>query len=217
MLTRTKQNRRKVGTVLILTGLSLIITVLLIDMQLRPQIRKAGAYRCQVAATRIIESVMYAELQNQDYTNLVELTRDDSGNIVSIQSNMAGINRLKSRASQLINDGISSIADYGTENELLIPLGTVTGIHMFYGRGPALPIKLSPRGYAEVRLISEFTSAGINQTLHRITMDVSVDIAAIIPGYTTKSETVTVQTEFIVAQTVIIGHVPESYTHVIIG
>ena len=64
------------------------------------------------------------------------------------------------------------------------------------------------------QLISEFSEAGINQTLHRILLEVSVDVSAIIPGYTTS---VDVTTNFVVAETVIVGSIPDSYTHVITG
>jgi sporulation protein YunB len=123
---------------------------------------------------------------------------------------MANINRFKARVTQLINDELNTIEG----NTLDIPLGTVSGFNIFYGRGPAIPVRLTPRGSATVSLTSKFTEAGINQTLHQITLNVSADIAAIIPGYTTAVNT---ETEFIVAQTVIVGHVPESYTHIIVG
>ena len=141
---------------------------------------------------------------------MVKLSYDESGSINSIESNMLKINRLKARVTQLINEEITAIE----ANDLRIPLGTVSGVNLLYGRGPSIPVKLSPKGYAAVNLTSRFSSAGINQTLHQITLTVSADISAIIPGYTTS---VNVTTEFVVAQTVIVGHVPESYTHIILG
>ena len=210
MLIKTKRYNRKKGIKLITIGVILIIAVVLTDMQVRPIIQKAGAYQSQVAAARIINQTVYDEIQGYDYSALVNLSHDEAGNIVSIESNMASINRIKSRVTQLINDGISTIE----QSELQIPVGTVSGINMLYGRGPSFPVRLSPRGYSAVNLVSRFSSAGINQTLHQITLTVSTDISAIIPGYTTS---VNVETEFIIAQTVIVGYVPESYTHVIIN
>ena len=66
----------------------------------------------------------------------------------------------------------------------------------------------------ETALISSFQSAGINQTLHRILVQIKVDISAIIPGYTASG---TIDTQFVIAETVIVGNVPEAYTHVISG
>ncbi|MCL1904144.1 MAG: sporulation protein YunB [Oscillospiraceae bacterium] len=211
MLNKTKQSNRKAGYRLIATGLVLIIFIVLADIRLRPIIQKAGEYQSRVVALRIINQAVQDELQAQEYnyTDLVELSRDAAGNIISIESNMAGINRLKARVSQTINEGMGSIG----QSELKIPIGTVSGINVLYGRGPAIPVKLSPRGFASVNLVSKFTQAGINQTLHQITLNVSSDISAIIPGYTAS---VNVETEFIITQTVIVGTVPESYAHIIL-
>jgi sporulation protein YunB len=201
---------RKVGIRLIAVGIILIVLLILTDLRVRPMIHKAGEFHCRVLAVRIINQAVTDELASLTYGELVNLTHDESGHIISIESNMAGINRLKARVTGLINDNISTIE----QSDLQIPVGTVSGINMLYGRGPAIPVRLTPRGSANVNLASVFTSAGINQTLHQITLTVSVDISAIIPGYT---NSVTVETSFIVAQTIIVGTVPDSYTHIIIG
>jgi len=197
---------------LIALGLILITVVVLTDIRVRPIIKKAGGYQCQVIATRIINQAVHNELENgrYDYMSLVLLTFDETGNITSIQSNMVNINRLKTRVSEYINEDMAKI----DSRDLKIPVGTISGINLLYGRGPAVPVQLTPRGYAGINLVSKFSSAGINQTHHQIIMTVSVDISAIIPGYTTS---VTVDTEFIVAETIIVGYIPESYTHIIIG
>jgi sporulation protein YunB len=212
MLAKTKRNpeKKKHGIRLIAVGLIIIALVVMTDMRVRPMIQKAGAYQCRVIATRIIDHVVYGEVEGYNYSSLVLLSYDDGGSIISIESNMVNINRLKSRVTQLINQRISTIED----TELGIPLGTISGINLLYGRGPSIPVKLTPRGYSTVNLVSKFTSAGINQTLHQITLTVQAEITAIIPGYTSS---VLVETEFIVAQTVIVGYVPESYTHIILG
>jgi sporulation protein YunB len=213
MLNRTRlinKRKRAAGLRLIAIGVILLLIITIIDMRVRPMIQKAGAYQCSVIAARIIERVVYEEITGYNYGSLVVLSYDDSGNIISIESNMASINRLKSRITQQINEQIGVIED----RELGIPIGTISGVNLLYGRGLAIPVRLSPSGFASVNLVSRFTSAGINQTLHQITLTVNAEISAIIPGYTTS---VNVVTEFIVAQTVIVGYVPESYTHIIIG
>ena len=210
MLNRTRVVNKSRGVRLIAAGLILIITVVLTDIRVRPMIQKAGAYQCRVIATRIIDQVVYGEVEEYSYSELVLLSYDDGGSIISIESNMVNINRLKSRVTQEINTHISTIEN----TEVKIPIGTISGINLLYGRGAAIPVKLTPRGYCVVNLVSKFTSAGINQTLHQITLTVQAEVTAIIPGYTSS---VLVETEFIVAQTVIVGYVPDSYTHIILG
>jgi len=208
MLTK-KINRRGIGMKVAAIGLVLLGLLMLTDMRLRPIIQKAGAYRCQVAVSRIIDDAVSDGITLYEYSDLIRIVRDGEGGIASIESDMANINLLKAKATQLINDGLLTIA----ESEVYIPLGTVLGIDALYGRGPAIPVKLSPMGFANVNLVSDFSSAGINQTLHRIILTVSAEVSAVIPGYTTS---VPVQTEFIIAETVIVGKIPESYTHIIV-
>jgi sporulation protein YunB len=205
-----RPKHRKLGFRLIAAGSVLIAVLVMTDMHVRPMLRKAGEFQSRVIAVRIINNAVREELDNHSYCDLMSLTYDEAGNVLSVETNMVQINRLKARITELINEDIAIIGQSTVE----IPLGTVSGINMLYGRGPAIPVRLTPRGAADVNLVSKFTPAGINQTLHQITLSVAVDISAIIPGYTTFS---TVETEFIVAQTVIVGRVPDSYANIVIG
>ncbi len=163
-------------------------------------------------ATRIINDAVYNELANEDfgYSELVTVVYNDNGAITSIESNMVNINRLKAKITKSVNDEL----EYLDSQDLSISLGTISGFSSFYNQGPLIPVTVRPEGYAETSLISAFESAGINQTLHRILVEINVDISAIIPGYTASA---IVETQFIVAETVIVGSVPDSYTHVITG
>jgi len=202
---KKRKNRFKIRIIAVI--LAVITLSLLIDARLRPIIQKAGAYQCRVAVSRIISRAVSDTVY--EYSDLVTVTRDNAGGVASIESNMANINLLKARTAGSINEGLLTIG----ESDINIPLGTALGIDALYGRGPAIPVRLSPMGYADVNLVSDFSSAGINQTLHRIIIVVSAEVSAIIPGYTTS---VPVKTEFVVAETVIVGKIPESYTHIII-
>jgi sporulation protein YunB len=211
--------QRVIGIRLIAVGLIMLTILLLADLRIRPMLQKAGEFHCRVLAARIVNNVVLnelAELASPDasvapvYSAFMRFTYDDSGNILSIESDMANINRFKARITELINDDISTIGQSNVD----IPLGTVSGFNILYGRGPAIPVRLTPRGAANVNLISDFAPAGINQTLHRITLTVTVEISAIVPGYTNH---VAVETEFLVAQTVIVGRVPDSYANIVLG
>ena len=69
-----------------------------------------------------------------------------------------------------------------------------------------------PKGYADAVFISEFTDAGLNQTLHRMIMRTTVSVTAFIPMYSVQTD---VSGDFLIAETVIVGNVPESFTHVV--
>lgn len=204
--------KKRLGIKMIALGMVLIGLFIMVDLRIRPIIEKSSTYQCQVLASRIINETVYNELKNSeyDYNSLIKITSDENGMVKSIESDMIKINSLKAHSTLLINEAIQQISI----NELGIALGTVSGVNMLYGQGPQIPIKIAPKGYAKADLISKFTSAGINQTLHQIIMKITVDITAIIPGYTKSME---ISSDYIIAETIVIGNIPSSYTHVITG
>ncbi len=209
-----KFTHRRKRVLVKLTGLLLLLAgiFLLADIRVRPIIEKTAMYQSKIFATRIINDAVYSQLEDEslDYEKLITVTYSSDNSISSIESNMVNINRLKSKITKCVNDELSHI----DENDINISLGTISGLYTFYNQGPLIPVKVQPEGYAETTLISSFESAGINQTLHRIIVEITVDISAIIPGYTSSAD---VTTQFVIAETVIVGNVPESYTHVISG
>lgn len=212
MARHQNKKRRRLGLKLIAAALIIVGIILLIDLRVRPIIEKTTIYQSKILATRIINDVVYTQLENEElgYNELVSVTYNDNNSISSIESNMVNINRLKAKITKSVNDELADL----DAHDLSISLGTVSGFSAFYNQGPMIPITLRPEGYVETSLISAFESAGINQTLHRILVEINVDISAIIPGYTSSA---TIKTQFVIAETVIVGSVPEGYTHVISG
>ena len=210
-MTKTERNTKKrAGKGFIIAGIILFALGFYVDLRIRPLIEKTGEYQCRVMATRIINDVVYGELNSDvyDYENIARLSYGLDGEVKSVTCDAQVINRLKSRSLMLINQEVESL-DTG---EIGIPLGTASGISLLFGKGPVIPVKLTPKGYTNAVLISEFTSAGINQTLHRIIMEIEIDLTAVIPGY---NKTITIKTDYIVAQTIIVGIVPGAYTQII--
>ena len=204
--------KHKIGIRLIGLALFLSGILLMVDIRVRPIIEQTATYQSKILATRIINDAVYSQLEDEslDYEKLVTVTYNYDNSISSIESNMVNINRIKAKITKSVNDELSCI----NEHDLSISLGTVSGFEMFYNQGPLIPIKVQPEGYVEATLISSFESAGINQTLHRIIVEIKTEISAIIPGYTSSAA---VETQFVMAETVIVGSVPDAYTHVITG
>ena len=82
---------------------------------------------------------------------------------------------------------------------------------MFNDRGPRIPLRVTMSGNALTTMNSAFSSAGINQTSHQIELEVTVRIYAAIPGFRSSIETTT---NYLVAETVLVGEVPDSFTQV---
>ncbi|MCM1299542.1 MAG: sporulation protein YunB [Firmicutes bacterium] len=211
-MTNYSKRKNKIGLRLLAFILIIGGILLLIDIRIRPIIEQTAIYQSKILATRIINEAVYSQLDDRDfkYDGLITLTFGDDNSVSSIESNMVNINKLKAKINNSVNEQLSKIDQY----DLSVAMGTVSGFYSFYNQGPLIPIKVLPEGYVETLLISSFESAGINQTLHRILVDIKVDISAIIPGYTASG---TVHTQYVIAETVIVGSVPNAYTHVISG
>lgn len=201
---------RRLGVKLIALALILLGLFFLADLSFRPIVETVNAYECHEAVIGIINDAVLAELEREDvdYSALVNLTTNSEGEVISLESNVMNINRLKTGIASRIEHEIEKLSALSIE----IPIGTLVGIEFLHGRGFNVGMSVQPLGYATTSIISEFTEAGINQTLHRIIIQIDAEVDAIIPGYSTK---VPVSTEIVAAETIIIGRVPEAYTHVV--
>ena len=143
---------------------------------------------------------------NIQYQDLISLEKNANGGVAALVSNMAEFNRLQSSITQDILDRLGEMS--GTD--LTIPVGTLMGSALLAGRGPAFSVRMQSTGSCSARFANEFTQAGINQTTHRIILCVDVSMSILLPGFRTST---TVSNSFAVAETVIVGEVPETYTY----
>ena len=140
------------------------------------------------------------------YTDLITLEKGESGSITALHSNMAEFNRLQSAVTQDVLTQLDQVAD----TDLDIPIGTLTGSALLVGRGPSVTIRMQSVGSCSAHFENEFSQAGINQTTHRILLCVDVSMSILLPGFRTDTE---VSSAFSVAETVIVGAVPDTYTY----
>ena len=141
---------------------------------------------------------------NIQYDRLVYFEKDLNGRITALKTNMIEVNRLKTAILNLINDEILAV-DTG---ELGIPVGSLVLPELFSGRGPGIPVQIMSIRNSDGSFKSYFTEAGINQTLHQVTMEVLVDVSVLVLG---KTEDFTVSGQVVVAETVIVGQVPDTF------
>ena len=149
----------------------------------------------------ILQQIMEGQIQ---YDRIVYFEKDLNGRITALKTNMAEVNRLKTETLNLINDEI--LAE-DTEH-LGVALGSLILPEFFSGRGPSIPVRIIAIRNSDANFQSEFTEAGINQTLQKLRMDVIVDVTILVLGQT---ETFTVSSQMVVAETIIVGDVPATY------
>ncbi|MBD5113480.1 MAG: sporulation protein YunB [Ruminococcaceae bacterium] len=201
---------QKLGIKLIALSLIVLGLLFLADLSFRPMVESINAYQCHEMVSKIINDAVLAEIEREgaQYSTLVNLTANAEGEIVSVESNVMNINRLKTEVAERIEREIERMSAVNIE----IPIGTLLGLQVLHGKGFNVGMSVVPVGYATTTVISEFTEAGINQTLHRIIIEINADVDALIPGFSTR---VPVSTSIIAAETIIVGRVPEAYTHVV--
>ena len=138
------------------------------------------------------------------YDRIVYFEKDLNGGITALKTNMSEVNRLKTDILNSINDEILALDN----SDIGIPVGSLILPEFLSGKGPAIPVHILSIRNSDAVFTSHFTQAGINQTLHQLIMEVSIDIAVLVLGSTSSF---TVTSEVVVAETVIVGDVPQTY------
>ena len=137
------------------------------------------------------------------YDYFVTLEKDNNGNIAAITSDMARINAF---STEVLSD-VVRVSEVGAL-DIRIPIGTLLGTNLTLGRGPAIPVRVTMLTSSRAGFRNELVSSGINQTKHQMILEVTVDIDIVIPWKTLSTQVVC---QTLIAETVIVGQVPETY------
>ena len=206
---RRRWNRRQaLRAMALLAAAGVLAMGLYISAQMRPLLENLATARVSSAVTRIVSEAVYEAIENGEiqYDGLVTLEKDSQGKVTAVRSNMAAFNHLQSEILDTILTRVGQVS----ARELSIPIGTLTGSALLAGRGPRITVRMESLGTSEARFENAFTSAGINQTRHQIMLNVDVYVSVLLPGFTTATK---VSNSFTVAETVIVGAVPDTYTY----
>lgn len=187
---------------------TLSAVVLYAGSHLQPVLSRLAVARVSNTVNRIViqsvdEAVRGGAVR---YDQLISFEKDNDGRIAAIHSNMAACNRLQSEILSIILSRLDEVPP----RDLSIPLGTLLGSALLAGRGPRVSVRMESAGSSSARFGNTFTSAGINQTRHELVLYIDVNVAILLPGFTTATK---VSNAVTVAETVIVGAVPETYTY----
>ena len=141
---------------------------------------------------------------NIAYDRIVFFEKDLEGRITALKTNMSEVNQLKTDILNIINDEILAL----DSSDIGIPIGSLFLPELFSGKGPAIPVHILSIRNSDANFVSSFSQAGINQTLHRLNMEVSIDVAVLVLGETSSF---TMSSEVVVAETIVVGQVPQTY------
>ena len=181
-----------------------LIAVLLTDAKLRPAVYELAALEAYAEASRTINTAAEKVLTQNgiNYSDLIYISRTESGNITGITTDIVKMNLFKSQVTNAVDRSFAE-----KERAVVsVPLGTATGITLFSGMGPDIKVEigLSSSTYSDFENL--FQSAGINQTQHSLMLKIRSIVTLSLPN---KRISKTVETSFCVAQTIIVGTVPD--------
>ena len=197
---------RKLLRLILVIFLVLVITFLMLRSRYRDVIQDLAHTQVKNVTSdlpndAIAKQIAKGEIQ---YDRIVYFEKDLNGRITALKTNMSEINRLKTDILRIINDEILAL----DASDLGIPLGSLLLPELFSGKGPVIPVHILSIRNSDAMFDSDFSQAGINQTLHKLTMLVSVDVAVLVLGQTSSF---TINSEVVVAETVIVGEVPDTF------
>lgn len=199
-------SRAKLGAILLAVIIILLSAALISAEKAVKSVAVIQAeYFSKLSANKIISSAVadYLNENRYTYSDFAVVLYNEEGKAVSVEAVTYNINKVQSELTLHINNRFSESGDTSAE----IPLGSLTDSYLLAGKGPHIRLRICTAGDASVSLTSEFIPAGMNQTCHRISALVTAEIKSSIPLYTFCTQT---SFEFLLAENVIVGDVPDS-------
>lgn len=202
-----KQTSKKIKKTFVI--LSIFVIILLVAIYLlnsvSPTIVAFSEAKIKSLTTSAVNSAIFdVMLEPLSYGDLITIIKNDQGDITLIQANSIVINKLARDMAQSTETYIEKMG----EQDIKIPIGTLSGSPLLAGKGFKVTIKVLPLGSVKCQFVSEFESAGINQTRHKIYLDVVASISIVLP---TSQSIVKISTPVLVSESILIGKVPDTY------
>lgn len=165
------------------------------------QFTQANAYSLAMKST---EQAIRSNLQNITYDSIISEVTDENGKIVALRTNTNELNRISNNLAIDIEKNIAR----QNESSIKIPLGLFFNTGIFGGAGVRVKIKTVPLGDTKIECISQFDSVGINQTRHRIVLNIKTYFTIIAPVYLRNE---CYEKEIVLAETILNGDIPDTY------
>lgn len=196
------KNAKRIKIIAIIL-IALLVAILIVKA-IEPVVNKQSVVVAKSIATKISNEQATIVMANYKYQDLCNIEKDENGNIKMIKSNIIPVNEIISDVAVKIQNELNKTQD----GEVFIRLGTLTGSKFLSGRGPKVNFKIATIGNVETDLKSEFSSAGINQTLHRIYLQVKCKVIVLTPFSSIEEE---ITNQVLLAEAVIVGNIPSTY------
>lgn len=207
IINNKRKSKNKYIKKVLLIFIVLTIVFIISVRAVTPLFNRLCSDRAKSTATLITNEETTNAIKDYKYSDFIIIHKDEDGNVLMLESNMKNINNVISDVAYRIQTKINNSGD----DDVTISLGSFTGINLLSGRGVKVPFRISTIGNVETNIKSEFVTQGINQTIHRLYLDIECSISILTP-FNTIDETIT--SKLILAENVIVGEIPEAYYNI---
>lgn len=201
---RKRRKRKLLISLLVFLSLAILLFIYFQRNVTRVLISISEATMRASTTIAVNDAIFYTLSDEIRYEDLVQITRDNDGNIIAVAANPLKINKIARDTASISQSNLKNLS----LNGIPVPLGALTGIEAFAGLGPSIHFRIIPVSSVTCDFSSTFESVGINQTKHSIYLNVVADISIVMPS---RTENFAVVTEILVGEWVIVGNVPDAY------
>lgn len=206
----TAPRRKKTGMLrrLLLAFLALTALVIMMEQNLSQTLLDMAFARAYSMAVETLNRAVHKVTDDGvSYSDLMETQMDQQGRVSMLRANTMRMNALAAQTALVAEQELNSFENQFVE----IPLGAALGVRFLSGFGPRLQVQILPVGAVNTGYDTEFETAGINQTRHKIFLTLRATVSLIIP---TGSQMVEVESTMLIAESIIVGDVPQSFVDV---
>lgn len=203
---KSHKSRRKIKNTMPVVSIFLvaIITYFSIWNFVNPIFEILCKDKAKSVATMITNEETTKIIEKYNYDTFFTIQKDEKGSIQIINANVLRINQVTSDIAVAIQKAL----DNNEKNKIYIHSGAITGIRFLSGTGPRIPLKIASVGNIDTDLRSEFISQGVNQTLHRVYLNIKTNVSILSSFKTIESS---IENQVLIAEHVIIGEIPSNY------
>lgn len=198
------RKRRILFIVLACFFIVVIAFTIFIYKNVNPIILTISTQKIRAISNELISDTVMEVMSEDPTKDYLKITRDDKKKITAVEVNAPAVTSMAEKITVLSQKKINAVGSEGIK----IPIGSLSGITVFAGMGPDINVRVYLVGTTKTRVISEFTESGINQTLHRLYIDIKSSVVVAIPGI---PSTIDTTTRVLMGETVILGEVPPTY------
>ena len=201
---QTSRRKLKVTIPIIWIILIAILTCYSIWKSITPVFETLCKDKAEAVATKITNEETTKVMNKYNYDTFFTIEKDENGNVQMITANVLKINKVTSDIATKIQETL----DENEKNKIYILLGTLTGIKFLSGFGPKIGFNIATSGNVETTLKSEFDAKGVNQTIHRVYLEIKTQVSILTASRVIEKD---IQNQVLILENVIVGQIPQTY------